>query len=35
MHDDVQLVAGECTTSFDGQREREHRGEVVVMTKPD
>jgi DNA topoisomerase-1 len=35
MTDEVQVVAGECTTTFQGDRAREHRGEVLVVVKPD
>jgi len=35
MHDEVRVVAGDCTTTFDGSSEREHRGDVVAVCKPD
>ena len=35
MHDEVRVVAGDCTTTFDGRSEREHRGDVVTVVKPD
>jgi len=35
MHDEVRVVAGECTATFDGRNEREHRGEVLAVVKPD
>ncbi|MFB6183877.1 MAG: DUF91 domain-containing protein [Haloarculaceae archaeon] len=35
MHDGTRVMAGECTTIADGPREREHRGDVVVLVKPD
>jgi len=35
MHDEVRVVAGDCTTTFDGTSEREHRGDVVAVLKPD
>jgi DNA topoisomerase-1 len=35
MHDEVRVVAGECTATFDGRDEREHRGEVLAVVKPD
>ena len=35
MHDEVRVVAGECTATFDGSEEREHRGEVLTVVKPD
>ncbi|WP_226011679.1 topoisomerase DNA-binding C4 zinc finger domain-containing protein [Halomicrobium salinisoli] len=35
MHDGTHVLAGECTMVFDGSREREQRGDVVVLVKPD
>ncbi|MFB6308364.1 MAG: DUF91 domain-containing protein [Haloarculaceae archaeon] len=35
MHDGIHVIAGECTTLFDGSREREQRGDVLVVVKPD
>jgi len=35
MHDEVRVVAGDCTTTFDGSTEREHRGDVIAVCKPD
>jgi len=35
MHDGTRVMAGECTTVFEGSREREQRGDVVVLVKPD
>jgi len=35
MHDELRVVAGDCTTTFDGSSEREHRGDVVAVLKPD
>jgi len=35
MHDELRVVAGDCTTTFDGRSEREHRGDVVAVVKPD
>lgn len=35
MADDIQVIAGECTTTFEGTRNREQRGHVVVVVKPD
>jgi DNA topoisomerase-1 len=35
MHDGVHVMAGECTTVFEGSREREQRGSVLVVVKPD
>lgn len=31
----IRLFAGECTTTFEGTRERTQRGHVVVLVKPD
>ncbi|MFB6164420.1 MAG: DUF91 domain-containing protein [Haloarculaceae archaeon] len=35
MHDGTRVLAGECTTTFEGTREREQRGDVLVVCKPD
>lgn len=35
MPEDIRVIAGECTTKFEGPREREQRGHVVVVLKPD
>jgi len=35
MHDEVRIVAGECTATFDDGTEREHRGDVLAVIKPD
>lgn len=35
MTEDIRVIAGECTTTFEGAREREQRGRVVVVVKPD
>jgi len=35
MHDGTRVIAGECTTTFEGNREREQRGEMLVVCKPD
>jgi len=35
MHDGIRVMAGDCTTVFEGNREREQRGEVLVVVKPD
>ncbi|MBX0322323.1 endonuclease NucS [Halomicroarcula sp. F13] len=35
MHDGTRVMAGECTTVFEGSREREQRGDVLVVVKPD
>lgn len=35
MHDGLRVMAGECTTVFEGSREREQRGNVLVIVKPD
>jgi len=31
----IRVLAGECTTTFSGRRERTQRGHVVVVVKPD
>lgn len=33
--DTTQVLAGECTTTFEGSRDRTQRGHVVVVVKPD
>ncbi|PSP95526.1 DUF91 domain-containing protein [Halobacteriales archaeon QS_4_62_28] len=35
MHDGTRVMAGDCTTVFEGNREREQRGDVLVVIKPD
>ncbi|WP_435360277.1 topoisomerase DNA-binding C4 zinc finger domain-containing protein [Haloarchaeobius sp. DFWS5] len=35
MSASVRLFAGDCTVVFDGDRREEHRGNVVVVVKPD
>ncbi|WP_101298108.1 topoisomerase DNA-binding C4 zinc finger domain-containing protein [Halegenticoccus soli] len=35
MSDTMSVFAGECTTTFEGSRERTQRGSVVVVVKPD
>jgi DNA topoisomerase-1 len=35
MHDGTRVIAGECTTTFEGARRQEQRGDVVVVCKPD
>jgi len=35
MHDGIRVMAGDCTTVFEGPREREQRGDVLVVVKPD
>ncbi|MFC7026681.1 endonuclease NucS domain-containing protein [Halomicroarcula sp. GCM10025324] len=35
MHDGTRVMAGQCTTVFEGSREREQRGDVLVVVKPD
>jgi len=34
MHDEVRVVAGECTATFDDGTEREHRGDVLAVISP-
>lgn len=35
MQDSIRVVAGDCTTTYDGCEARRERGEVVVLVKPD
>jgi DNA topoisomerase-1 len=35
MSDAIRVFAGDCTTTFEGNRGREQRGDVVVVIKPD
>lgn len=35
MSQGIRVFAGECTTTFEGTRDREQRGDVVVLIKPD
>lgn len=35
MTDGIRVFAGDCTTTFEGNPDREQRGEVVVLVKPD
>ena len=35
MHDGTRVMAGECTTVFEGSGEREQRGDMLVVVKPD
>ena len=35
MHDGTRVMAGDCTMITDGSNEREQRGDVVVVVKPD
>jgi DNA topoisomerase-1 len=35
MSDHLRVFAGECTTVFEGARDRTQRGRVVVLVKPD
>jgi DNA topoisomerase-1 len=35
MSDTVQILTGRCTTVFEGTREREQYGDMVVLAKPD
>ena len=35
MADRTRLLAGDCTVSFEGPRERTQRGHVVILVKPD
>jgi len=35
MQDGIHVLAGDCTAIHRGERDREHRGDVVVVLKPD
>jgi len=35
MVEEIRVVAGECTTEFEGRRELTQRGHVVCVCKPD
>ena len=35
MTDQVHVIAGRCTTVFEGSREQEQHGEMLVVVKPD
>lgn len=35
MYDGIRVFAGDCTTTFEGSRDGEQRGDVVVLVKPD
>ncbi len=35
MPDSARVIAGRCTTVFEGTREQEQHGDMVVLTKPD
>ncbi len=35
MPEQAHLIAGRCTTVFDGSREQEQHGDVLVLVKPD
>jgi DNA topoisomerase-1 len=35
MHDGTHVLAGECTAIAHGSREREHRGDLLTIVKPD
>lgn len=35
MSDSIRVLAGDCTTTFEGTREQTARGHVVVIAKPD
>ena len=35
MTDEVQVIAGRCTTVFEGQRDQTQHGDAVVVVKPD
>ena len=35
MPDRAHVIAGRCTTVFDGTREQEQHGDIIVLIKPD
>jgi len=35
MSNTAHLIAGRCTTLFEGTREQEQYGDVLVLVKPD
>jgi len=35
MPEQIHVIAGRCTTAFEGPREREQHGDVLVLVKPD
>jgi DNA topoisomerase-1 len=35
MPDTVHVVAGRCTTVFEGTREQEQHGDAIGLVKPD
>lgn len=35
MPDTAHVIAGRCTAVFERSREQEHRGDLVVLVKPD
>ncbi len=35
MADQTRILAGDCTVSFEGTRDRTQRGDVVILIKPD
>jgi DNA topoisomerase-1 len=35
MPDTAHVIAGRCTTVFEGTREQEHCGDLIVLVKPD
>lgn len=35
MADTTHVIAGRCTTVFEGSREQEQHGDMIVLIKPD
>ena len=35
MPDAAHVIAGRCTTVFEGTREQEQHGDMIVLIKPD
>ena len=35
MPDTAHVIAGRCTAVFEGTREQEHCGDLIVLVKPD
>jgi len=35
MPDSAHVIAGRCTTAFEGTREQQQHGDVIVLVKPD
>ena len=35
MSETAHVIAGRCTAVFEGTREQEHCGDLIVLVKPD